>query len=300
MPSYFFGIIAAFSEPVLHAYANILDNYLADKLFARLAPLVFFGTIFELLTVPVIWYLDPPSATPVVLLGILFVVSIIEVSYLFPYYWSLRRADTSVVASLFSLGKIFIPLLAFYFVGERLTLPQYAGFLILILSSVLLTLDFRKMRLNVVFFIMLGTSLALSLQAILLKYVYEQGMGWGTSVIWTCSFQFFMGLALMVWPANRAELRSSISRAKQVGLVVFGMEAFSVGGSLGSMLALYFIPISIAKAIAATQPIFVLVYALLFSKKYPHLFREYIGRDGVAKKSLLFVCIIAGTLLIVF
>jgi drug/metabolite transporter (DMT)-like permease len=210
----------------------------------------------------------------------------------------MRHADTSVVASLFSLGKIFVPLFAFFFVGERLPGLQYLGFLILTVTSILITLDFKKMRLNRAFMLMLVVSTILSLQSVLLKYVYDQGVGYGTSIVWMALFQFFISGVLMISPQNWTEIRGSVDRLKSVFTFVIGMELLSWAGTLGSYYALYLIPVSIAKGIASTQPIFVLVYALLFAKLWPNVFKEYLGRKDVIKKVILFIVMILGIMLV--
>lgn len=174
MSVYLLGILSAFSEPILHAWSNILDNYFANKIFRRLAPLIFLSSMVGVCMLPLVWFLDAPSLVSFKLGSILFVISVIEVLYLYPYYWSLRHADTSIVASLFSLGKIFVPVLAFFLVDERLTALQYSGFFILVIANILITFDFQKMRLNKAFALMFMVSFILSLQAVLLKYTYEQ------------------------------------------------------------------------------------------------------------------------------
>lgn len=55
-------------------------------------------------------------------------VSFISVFYLFPYYAALRETDTSVVAALFSLERVFVPLWAYLIVGEVVKPSQYVGF----------------------------------------------------------------------------------------------------------------------------------------------------------------------------
>lgn len=189
--------------------------------------------------------------------------------------------------------------MAFLFVGEVLTLTQYAGFFVLTISSLFLTLDIRKMRFNKAFLLMFVVSFVLALQSVLLKYLYEQGVGWGSSVIWTSLFQFAIATTLMFYPANMADLKISLRRIGSFGPLFFLSFILGYAGNLGSSFALYLIPVSIAKAIASTQPIFVLGYALLFAPSRPHLFQEYLGKDGLLKKGTLFVLVVIGTILIV-
>jgi transporter family protein len=298
MTSYFTGILAAFAEPVFHAWANILDNYFSNKIFDRLIPLLFFSNVVGLFILPIIWIFDSPSSVSWNAGVILFVISLTEVAYLYPYYWALRLADTSVVASLFSLGTIVVPFLAFLFVGERLTGWQYLGVFLLTVSSVLLALDIRKMKLNRAFALMLIVSTILATQSVLLKYVYEHGVSWGTSVVWMVLFQLLITGILMCAPQNISAAKDILKKTASVSPLFAGMELLGWCGNLGSSYALYRIPVSIARGISSTQPIFVLLYATLFGRSWSGLFKEYLGKDGATKKIILFVLTIVGIILV--
>lgn len=298
MSAYILGILAAFTTPILHAWANIIDNHLANKLFQKIEPLIFFSAIIELCILPIIIFIDPPHLISLKFAAIIFVISFIEVVYLFPYYYALRHADTSIVASLFSLGKLFVPIFAFLLINEKLSLLQYAGFLILTLSGVILSIDFKKMTLSKALVLMFIVSALLAAQAVLLKYAYEAGMGWGTSIFWITMFQFIISACLFIKPDNLKNLTLSIPKIKAAGKLLLLMEVFTYIGTLGGSYALYLIPVSVAKGISSTQPVFVLIYAFIFSKFYPNFFKEYLGKDGVVKKVILFVLTIVGVLLI--
>lgn len=298
MNNYFIGILVAFIEPILHAWANIIDNYFSNKLFQKIEPLIFFSSIVGLCILPIIILIDPPHFLSLKFAIIIFAISLIEVLYLFPYYYSLRHADTSVVAALFSLGKLFVPLFAYLLINEKLSSHQYVGFLILTLSGIILSVDFKKMTLNKAFILMAIVSVLLAIQSVLLKYVYQAGMSWGSSIFWMTLFQFLIASCLFFQPKNFNELSSSIAKIRSAGKLLLLMELLSYGGTLGSSYALYLIPVSIAKGVASTQPVFVLIYALLFAKFAPKLFKEYLGKDGIIKKIILFILTIIGVWMI--
>ena len=52
-------------------------------------------------------------------------VSLIDTFYQIPYYYAVKHVDTSIMAALFSIGKIIVPILAYFVVGEHLTSSQY-------------------------------------------------------------------------------------------------------------------------------------------------------------------------------
>lgn len=298
MSTYFIGIISAFAEPSLHGWANILDNYLSNKLFNRLTPLVFFSACVGVVILPIIFILDHPEWISLRFATILFVISLVEVFYLFPYYWALRKADTSVVTSLFSLGKMFVPLLAFLFLGERLTGTQYAGFFIITMASITLTLDSKKIRFNKALVLMFAVSLLLAAQSILLKYAYDLGMSWGTSVVWMTAFQFMIAASLLLWRRKDSGTEGVAGKFRANWKFMFGAELLTWVGILAGSYALYLIPVSIVKGIGESQPIFVLIYALLFSRVWPGVFKERLDKNEIVKKAVSFAFVIAGVLMV--
>ena len=300
MPAYAKGIVVAFVEPLFHAGCNVVDHFLSNKVFPRLTTLVFFGSLTTLaLTSVTVFFFDPPHALSPQLLLFAFLIACIEVAWLFPYYWSLGEIDTSVVASLFSLGKIVLPLLAFFFLGERLHALQYAGFFLIIFASVALSFDRTKLRLNRAFYLMFAVSIVLAGEAILLKYTFTHGAGWGSVIFTVALFEVLIMSLLLVLTGAVRNLGDDIKKAREVGWMFAANEFFGWAGNAGNSLALTLLPVTISQAITSTQPLFVLLYAYLFKHKRPDFFREQIGAGDIKKKIILFGLTTVGILLVV-
>ena len=86
-------------------------------------------------------------------LTVIFIVGAIDVFYQIPYYIALRKVDTLITVALFSLGKVSVPILAYFIVGEKLSIMQYVGFGIILLSSFLLNFNRKQLKLNIAFFL---------------------------------------------------------------------------------------------------------------------------------------------------
>lgn len=299
MTPYFKGILTGFGNPVLHGWSNILDNYLSNSIFKRVTTLIFFSQFTNLLFLPIIFLLSPSLSFSIRLLPVLLLIALIEIAYQYPYYWSLRRADTSVVNALFSLGKISVPVFAFFLAHERISSIQYLGFFMIILSSVALTLDIKKLRLNTAFFLMLFVSVILSLQSVLFKYLYLQGVNWGSSIVFTGVAEFALIATLFVFPKNRQALKVSTKKIAEIGPLFILAQFLTWSGEASGFFAVSVIPVSIVSGITSTQPVFIFLYALLFGKKVPLIFKEKINARAIVKKSLCFLLIILGTMLII-
>lgn len=299
MSNYIIGIFLSLIVIIFHSWSNIFDNYLSSKIFTRLSNLIFFSGLINLLFLPFCFLLGVPKIITVQAFSLIFLISFINVFYLYPYYWSLQKIDTSIVISLFSLGKIFTPLFAFAFLNEHLKSIQYIGFFLVMLSSILLTLDFKKLRFNASFFLMLIVSIIITIQVILYKVLYAQGINWSSSVLWIGLFDFIISIPLIFLPKNLTDFKNSYIKVKNIGWLFLLNQFLSWSGEAISIYALFYIPASIFEGITSTQPIFVLIFALLFASKFSSIFNEYIAGRIIKKKMFLFLIIIVGTILIV-
>lgn len=298
MPSYLTGVLVAFIEPVVHGWSNIIDSKFSNTVFPKLSVLLFFGMAFNLVFLPFVMFISPPHLLPLPLLGLVFCISLIEVLYLFPYYWSLRTTDTSVVAALFSLGEAMIPIMAFFFLHERLAPIRYIGFGIIIISAIMITLDMKKIRLNASFFLMLAASFILAVEAILYKYIYQQGVSWGSVVVPATLFQLLIAVPFALF-AGKDALIDGFSKMKSAGWLFLTNEVLGSAGNLSGSFAIFALPLSVAKAIGATQPAFVLGYAYVFRKKHSDFFKENVTRSDALRKLFFFTLTVIGTILVV-
>ena len=298
MPLYIFGIIAAFTATIFHAWSNIFDGYFSSKVFKNLTHLVFFSALVNLIFIPIVLLVDFPKVLSFRMYSIVFLISLLDLLYVYPYYWALRRIDTSIVCSLFEIGKIFVPLFAFLFVGEHLATIQYIGFFLIILSSIFLTLDLKKLRFDKAFFFMLVVSIILTLQSVLYKYMFDQGVSWGSAVVWKTVFDIIILTPILLYLTNRKHLAESFKKVVAYKWLFLLNQFLGWAGESANTLALFLIPISIVKGITGTQSIFVLVFGVLFAKNYKHIFHEKVERKDIWKKAALLSITVIGVIFI--
>jgi drug/metabolite transporter (DMT)-like permease len=299
MPLYIIGIIAILVGTGFHAGANILDNYFSGKIFRRLSNLIFFSALGNLLFLPFIFFIEKPDTISLYSFGLILLIAVINILYQIPYYKALQKTDTSIVSSLFSLGKVFTPLLASIMVKEHLNYIQYIGFFIIILSNVLLTFDFKNFRFNESFILMLFVSIILVIQAILFKFLYEKGVTWGTSVIWTTIIVFVISFSFIFFPKNYRDIKTSVNKIKKFGWLFMLNQFLNWGGEVIGLYALYLIPVSIYEGISSAQPIFVLLISLLIIGNKPRLLNEFTDKKNMWKKIVFFSFMVIGTLMVI-
>lgn len=290
-------ILAAFVSPLLHGLANVLDNYLANKLFKNLSTLIFYSSFLNVIFVPFIFLIQVPDFPPMHLLPLFLIIGLIEVLYLFPYYKALQSADTSIITALFSLGRIFVPVLAFLMVGEVLELSQYVGFLMIIVGSAAATFNHQgKFRFDSSFGLMIICSIMLAVEAVIYKYLFEN-VSWSTGFVWPVIISFVIALFFMCIPRIRRDIIENIQTFKRNFPVFVSEEILTFAGSGAAVYAISLAPVTLVKGIASFQALFVLIYAIVLHRFFPHIFRENIDRKNIIRKVILFLIMIGGVIL---
>ncbi len=292
-------ILVAFLEPILFALTNVLDSNLTNRLFKNAWALTVFVAGAGLLFVPLIWLLDTPQAISWSLLPYIIAAGFIELFYAYPYYKALQNEDTSIAISLFSLGKIFVPILAFFFIGELLAIHQYLGFLLIVVSSVALTFNPRaKFRVNKSFFYMLMASTLLAVEVVIFKYIFNQ-VSWGTGFVWMMGISSLIGMLSYAIPTLRQGMNSELPSLKKHFRYVLLVAGIGFLGAIGFSYSISQVPVTVSRSIGSFQPVFVLLYAVIFTKYFPQAFREEINLRSIAKKTILFVIMVIGVVLTV-
>lgn len=291
-------ILIALSAPLLYSLANIFDNYLSNKVFSNVGTLIFFSSCFNIVFLPLALFIEVPGLPPLHLLPYILLISIIEVFYLYPYYKALRHDDTSIITSLFALGKIFVPIFAYFIVGETLAPIQYVGFIIIVVSSALLSLKRATgIRVNVSFYYMLACSAMLALETVLYKYIFTETT-WSTGFVWPVIFTVPIGSVLLLSPKIRRDIVAKFGNFKKA-LPIFGIEELlTFGAATASTYAISLVPVTLEKSIEAFQPMFALALALILGRFYPTLVKEQVDRGSIIKKAILFSVMIVGVVLV--
>jgi drug/metabolite transporter (DMT)-like permease len=288
-------ILLALISPILHGLSNILDEYFINKIFKNIRVLIFFVSFLNLILGSIIFLIKQPTLPTLSVLPFLIIIGLIEILYLVPYCLALKSTDTSVVASMFSIGHILVPVLAFFIIKESLQSHQYLGFLIIILSSFLLSFEpKKKFKINIALFYMFLCSLMLSIETVLYKYVctiYD----WANGFVWIIFISFvFIFIFFLISKKYRNEIKKEFPKFKQNSKLLIFEQLLTFTGELSAAYVISLIPVTLEKGISASQPIFVLLYAIILNKFFPNVFKEKIDKKSIFKKIFLFILMIFG------
>lgn len=287
-------VCVAFVPPIVDALANIIDSRLTNRYFRDPWTLLFLSSVLELFLLPLLFVYQTPHLLGGHLTLLLVASSTLDTVCLLLYFRALQEDDTSVVASLFSLGKAMVPALAFFVVGERLVPLQYFGFFVIILCATLLTTKVAGGRLQAskALWLMAGSSLANSINAVSLKLSLES-VDWVTAVTYVT---LFSSASLAVVMAFRRRSATYYWTEAKAHLSVLILNACMTWVSrAASAVAFSLAAVTLVKGIDATQPLFVLVYSFILRRLRPGFLREQWTARALVRKVALFLALAAAT-----
>jgi drug/metabolite transporter (DMT)-like permease len=291
------GCLVAFISPMAHAVSNIFDAYVSGSVFKRIPTTIFYVNLTNILGIiclPLFGSIH--SLSPAAWLFVL-LLSIINVGYQFPYFAALNKTDTSVVAALFQLEKVFIPLWAFLIVGEVLHPVQYAGFGIIILFSLLLNINPKaNIKINTGFWLMCLTAIILSFDGAFYKALLGH-TDWVSAAFWVAVISFVVQFMMVFYRPVRTDIVKNFGKyRKKFGMFLF-LEFFDQIGSFSPIFALSLIPVLVDSGIQSVQPIFVALYGVILARFFGKRFHEDISRGAMIKKIVCFVMIGIGVMM---
>ena len=287
----------ALLSPALFAVVNIIDDNLLRNAYRS----AYFGAIitglFAILPLFSLFFLPihVPSAN-LIALGIL--SGFLTVSYYLFYFKALKVEFPSTVIALFSLSYVFIPLLAYIFLGEKLHFRQYVGSVFIIMSAFFITAEnIKKFKFSKALYLVGFAAVLFAVTALLQKYVYD-------TVDFFSGYMFFcfgMGLGSIFYAISFKEGRVFFSDFKKVfvkWIFIFAIaELINIAAEFTMNLAISKGPVSLVKVIEGIQPIYVLGFALILAPFFPKYAREAVG-GKISKKLFLMLVILGGLYLI--
>jgi len=286
----------ALISPALWSIVNIIDDNLVKKVYKN----PFYGPIitgyFSLLPLLSIFFV--PFVAPDLKVTIFALLSgfFLVCSYWF-YYKSFLHEVPSVVLAIWNITSIFVPILAFIFLGEFLEVTQYIGFFIILGSSFTLSLiGTKKIKISIAFPLMIAASFFYAINATMLKYVFSNGDFWSNFLITTMG----MGLGALFFSTafkNGRKIYSNLSRLKKYILIFIISDVINIGAILVQNLAISKGPVSLVRVIEGVQPIYLLILAFCLYPIFPKYFREA-TQGNLTKKIFLMIIMISGLYLI--
>jgi uncharacterized membrane protein len=297
-------LLFAFSGPVLWAISTHFDKYLVEKYFKRsdVAVLLVFTAFVGLLTLPFIAFYVPNIASPgagnialIMLSGILYMGAMLF------YLRALQSEEASVVAPFFQAVPLFGYALAYFVLGETLSIVQMAGGALIVAGTLIVSVHFGrkarvfKLRLTL---LMVGCGFVAALSGLIFK-VFATEVEFWTTTFWMFVGEAIFGGALLTIGTYRRHLVALLRKNAASLLTISGSnELINLGGALGNRYALMLAPLSLVQAIGSTTTLFVFVFGVALSFFFPRLSRETLSSRDLMQKGTAALFVAAGVVLV--
>lgn len=297
------GIFFSILSPAIYGINNFIDKLILEKY--RISPIVitvysgFFGLLAGLLILTFTGFYTADYKSIAIILASGFLGNI----YLIPYYKALSQDETSRVIPLFQFVPIFVLVLSFFLLGEKLNTKQYIGCIFIIGSSFFLSLkkfDIRILKLRPTFWHMLLSSFLFAISIVLYKFGVQEIPFWHTLPYE--GFGMVLGaLSILLYRNNK---KIFMNETKIFPKRIFAWMSINEGVFILSRYTAYFalslIAASIVNVLGGFQSLFVLIYGIVLSLWFPKIIKEVISKQTVGIKLASVFGIIIGLSLIFF
>jgi drug/metabolite transporter (DMT)-like permease len=291
-------ILIAIIAYILFAVTGVLDKFLISHVEQHPIVYAFFSGIvgpatFILAPFGLIM-LNARDMTIAVVAGVLFTIG------MYYMYSAVRMTSISRVLPIEGgLVPVFTLAIAYFFLGERLTVVQNFSFVFLVVGAVLVS--FRReqtgWRAKALGHVMISAFLfALSLT--MTKYIYNQS-NLVSGLIWTRLGFFASALAILLSPKARRYIFHARKKATKRNLGVY-LTARG-GNALAGFLQNYAISlgsVSIVNALQGVQFVFLLLLTTGLSVSFPKVLKERVTTEALSIKLTAIVLISIGLFLL--
>jgi drug/metabolite transporter (DMT)-like permease len=288
-------IHAALVSAAIMAVVSVLDSHLVSKRFAAIRPFMLLVGGIHLLYAVVLSVVVPLPAGAEPFIGIAFLSSFIRTGAIIILLDGLRHREVSTVIPIIYTYPMFVAVIAFLWLGERLAWQQWLAIGVIALGAVLISLNREPSRIQMGrprSMLIVLASLLFALADVTGKVALEQLTFW--HLFWIGAM--VMGgvfLVVSLRPGVMRTIADLPGRGKTLAVVALNEVIAPVGIAI-SYWALQGGPVSLVSALLSTRPLFVLVFALLLSWWAPGFLFWSGGRRLVAVRVIATVMIVAG------
>jgi drug/metabolite transporter (DMT)-like permease len=223
--------------------------------------------------------------------GFIFFLSLVSL------YKSLDINEASrTLPAIGGLTPILVLFLSFLFLKESLNGIHIIAFLLLVVGGVLISLKTsrRKSRLvkgSAYLFLAVGLG---AIYYVLEKYIFTE-QGFISGFVWSRFGLAITSASILLVPRWRRLIFSSEKRVTAGLSLSFVFNKFMAGvGSLLIHLAISMTSVSLVNAMQGTQYVFLFIFAIMLSIRYPQFIKENLDRKTIIQKIIAIVSIITG------
>ncbi len=286
---------------LLYSSTNFIDKFLVNDMnesSGNVKTLLIFSSLIAGIVFSPIWLIISGFDISISLIPLICVLlsSVVNIMAIYFYFKALEVGDTSTVVVMFQLIPVFTYILGLIFFQEALTTKELLGSIIIILSSIFISIDFKNH--NKSSFKVLSFMTISSLLYAIYYILFDVGIR--NASFNACAFYeqiglLVIGIIFMFIGSFRTMFIKSI---KTNGKKYFSLncinEFLNIVAGILENYANVLIPIALVNVIGRVQVIFVFVIGLIGTIFLPKLFSEKIDKNTLIQKISCIVLSIVG------
>jgi len=228
--------------------------------------------------------------------------------YTYALFWFYKSLNVFEASRIVPAISGLIPLFTYglvYFISsgrETLSFSEIMAFILLIMGSILITHEKGKSITKKSIQFSVITAFLLSSSFVLMKYVYL-GQSFWNGLVWMKIGGFLMAVAFFFL---YKDIREEIFRKKEnlqkktMGIFILNQGAGGVAGILQN-LAVALAPLSyiaVINALQGIQYVFLLIFTVLISIKFPQFLKEEISKEIILQKIIAILLVGGGLVML--
>lgn len=284
---------------VLFAITRVIDKSVMKNFVDSALVVTFFsGIIGPFLFIPLIPF-NEITLLPPHLMVLSFIGGLLVMAPTLIYFHATKEAEISEISVLYKMSPVFTILLAAGLLGEILTVRQYGGAILMILGSVIVSVEslenLKKLRFGKAFWLMVLATALLGAFEVLLKHLLQFSSYWNI-YFWVRAGYFIAAMLIIPYFAGAREEILQVARnfREKRGHFILATETVSFLAGLILTMAIQLGPVSLVSAISGTQPFFVLLLVYALSSLGSETFEETFDRRDMMLKAVSVLLVVAG------
>jgi drug/metabolite transporter (DMT)-like permease len=287
-------IFLSLLAPLFWAASNFVDKYILGKYTTSIVDFVFFSTITSWIFVAILFvFVGLPTISTNSLIPIATGMILIY-SYGF-YAKALDQGDTSSLVILFKLIPVLTVLLAFFVLGQTLSMREILGFIVVMVGAIAVSVEKGKSFFIKGFTMILIAIVMWSVMTLLIDYGLTKITFWEYMLLDNFG-SALAGVTLLIHPTLRAMVMQGIRSATAGKYHWFFWNNFlDFLGQMSIKKALSIAPSAgLVTVIMQVQSFYAIVIGLLLTLLIPTVIKEDIAKKTLIKKTIGALVMFAG------
>ena len=307
MTWFIYAILAA----ILMTFINFGDKFVVESQIPNPLALIIFLSWFNLLIGFILWLFLGFETLPLNQGLILILAGTAPGFAGYFYFQAVARTETTRIVILSQLTPIFTLVLSMIFLQETLTLTQFAGFALILVAAIAVTLQKTKTEIGEVvepiwgvLFLMVMTNLIYAGSLILADSVVEAVITDLRSLLLVTAY-FSLGywiggliLYLLIPKVRKSFEQHRKTAGIKAVLSLSGVESIFVIRQVVLFLALTLGPVSLVSVIGSLNVFFAIIFGWILTLWQPHIFKEDISRSNLVNKFMWAALAFIGIILV--